>query len=165
MASLRLWEIEFIDLPLPWGQRLWFTYLFNLLILASNGGDGQMSSERRVPVSAFLHPLLGCVGGEKWWEPATSKCRDNARHWRQDPGKEGAARGLLSSGMCFLGVQGRKPFCPHVFLLPSPTASEMPKFEMTSPRLSTFAPVSFMKEGKWRYWNILSQTLWCEFIP
>lgn len=166
MASLRLWEIEFIDLLLPCGQTLWFIYLFNLLILAPNGGDRQMSSERRAPARALFRPLLGCVEGRGWWEEMTSRGHDNAWDWQTaGPRRGGSSEGLLSSGMCFVGAQGVKAILPPCFLLPSPTASEMSKFEMTSPRVSAFAPVSFPKEGKWRCWNILSRTLWCEFIP
>lgn len=62
------------------------------------------------------------------------------------------SKGLLSSGIWFVGAQERKAILPPCSLLPSPTASEMLKFEMTPSRLSTFAPVSFPKEAKCRYW-------------
>lgn len=99
MASLRPWEIESIDLPLPCAKRLWFLDLLNLKSWHQIKAMREMSSERTVlvlsdkPARAFFSPHSGLcgdkglVGTGTLWMPCSAWGWNRA--WRE--GTEGAA--------------------------------------------------------------------------
>lgn len=119
MASLRPWEIESIDLPLPCAKRLWFLKLLNLKSWHPIKVMREMSSGRTVlvlsdePARAFFPPILDSVGIKVWWEQEPSECH-------AVPGAEAgpgarAWKGLLGPRTWFVGVWGRKALLPPSF--------------------------------------------------